>query len=590
VKTILLFCISLFSACSWLQETKKVAIRVDVLGKKNETVRYYHPVEGVYEIETHRFVNHRSIAPFFTNCVFIDPRLHLKDSLTHVQANSLRYLIDPSELLYVDWRLTADSSCEKQLTEFKEAGLEIREKKYQKLIKNYFRPFYFRKFEVTNREYREFVYWVRDSIFKEAIYASSEFTDEEVFDMLNATPKSVYFDETEIKWKTVDLSNRTENRKFFSFKSDYDIWKELVHERLVPVLSEFYLKPDERWYKRREPDVKKLVYRYYDLDLNGLNDAKDSAKLKQDSTRNSNIRSHQDYSRFIRYYELAVYPDTLGWVRDTRYTFNDPFSNIYFWHPAYDRYPVNGVSWDQAKAFCHWKEQQFYAKYPVWGEQFTFDLPTPQEFEWAICEPHEMQMASVIQDDELVTDLLLDWSTGDYGQFHELLLKNVIGYTEKVDLPFDANDVSKLKDMKKWLLKKQKKSPHSASIKELSYYVSMMRSTQNYLISDVRFLSNNLSEWMNADFKSNYEKLFEAYQNYNCFADISYCENQRNVDLINVMENDSTGKLIMGANWFDERYENALGINIGGLYAKTFRDKSKSFSTVGFRYVIRLKT
>ncbi len=45
-----------------------------------------------------------------------------------------------------------------------------------------------------------------------------------------------------------------------------------------------------------------------------------------------------------------------GYVTFT-YSFHDPMTNMYFWHPAYDNYPVVGVTWVQAKAFSVWRTQ-----------------------------------------------------------------------------------------------------------------------------------------------------------------------------------------------------------------------------------------
>ncbi|MCJ0741942.1 SUMF1/EgtB/PvdO family nonheme iron enzyme [Pedobacter montanisoli] len=52
------------------------------------------------------------------------------------------------------------------------------------------------------------------------------------------------------------------------------------------------------------------------------------------------------------YYYTAL-PDTLVWRRPL--SFNEPYVNNYLRHPAYQDYPVVGVSWEQANDYCDWR-------------------------------------------------------------------------------------------------------------------------------------------------------------------------------------------------------------------------------------------
>ena len=46
-------------------------------------------------------------------------------------------------------------------------------------------------------------------------------------------------------------------------------------------------------------------------------------------------------------------PDTLVWRSELSY--NEPYVEFYFRHPAFNYYPVVGVSWRQADDFCKWR-------------------------------------------------------------------------------------------------------------------------------------------------------------------------------------------------------------------------------------------
>lgn len=58
---------------------------------------------------------------------------------------------------------------------------------------------------------------------------------------------------------------------------------------------------------------------------------------------------------FVDYPEVyrQALPDTLVWR--SKMAYNEPFVEYYFRHPAYNTYPVVGVSWLQASDYCLWR-------------------------------------------------------------------------------------------------------------------------------------------------------------------------------------------------------------------------------------------
>jgi gliding motility-associated lipoprotein GldJ len=79
-----------------------------------------------------------------------------------------------------------------------------------------------------------------------------------------------------------------------------------------------------------------------------------------DETEVANVH-YREYLYWIRrVFELdypQVYkqalPDTLVWR--SKLAFNEPYVELYLRHPAYQWYPVVGVSWKQAEDFCAWR-------------------------------------------------------------------------------------------------------------------------------------------------------------------------------------------------------------------------------------------
>jgi len=79
------------------------------------------------------------------------------------------------------------------------------------------------------------------------------------------------------------------------------------------------------------------------------------------------------------------YPDTTVWKNDFTFHNGDPMLEYYFSSPAFDQYPVVGVSWEAAKYFCLWRSKMLNEYRKKQGEYILprFELPSESEWEWA---------------------------------------------------------------------------------------------------------------------------------------------------------------------------------------------------------------
>jgi gliding motility-associated lipoprotein GldK len=239
------------------------------------------------------------------------------------------------------------------------------------------RSFYMDDTEITNSEYRQFVEWVKDSVVrtKLAILADElgigpedEGIGRYAFKDADTANLSVY--DKYMLDNYVGLGDNYYEGRALNWDEDL-VWdtSEYPDEYYAEVMVDsMYLPEEESYNGQRTLDVKKLKYQYTWMDI-------EAAARSRDGRRRD----------FIRKEETEIYPDTTVWIRDFEYSYNEPMHNDYFWHDAYSDYPVVGVSWSQAKAFCHWRTKFKNDYQKERGKQFVnqFRLPTEAEWEYA---------------------------------------------------------------------------------------------------------------------------------------------------------------------------------------------------------------
>ncbi len=193
--------------------------------------------------------------------------------------------------------------------------------------------FYMDDTEITNNEYRQFVYWVRDSLAHAYLdhFVEDELTGDEFIDW-----------EQEIDWED-------------------------------ETLEDLFYQGRDRFAGKKELNVSKLVYEYEWYDWK--------------AAANDRGKSHRQ--TFIKRKKINIYPDTLCWIRDFSYSYNEPMTRNYFWHPAFDDYPVVGVNWHMANAFSYWRTNLWNAYEANGVNTEDFRLPFEHEWEYAARGGHE---------------------------------------------------------------------------------------------------------------------------------------------------------------------------------------------------------
>jgi sulfatase modifying factor 1 len=225
--------------------------------------------------------------------------------------------------------------------------------------------------EITNNKYRQFVYYVRDSILRTKL-GNANIADRQYF--------------------MVDDQDAVIEPNIINWEEKIDPEEETTKT----TMEEMYYPVEERFNGKKQVDIRKLNYSYFWVDFrqasksNYKYDFKDAAnitgKYEGQVTNLDGTRTDvKDRSSFIIHNIINVYPDTLCWIRDFTYSFNDPQASLYFWHPSFDDYPVVGVSWVQASAFSIWRTNYMNTALRKQGipDVQNYELPLESQWEYA---------------------------------------------------------------------------------------------------------------------------------------------------------------------------------------------------------------
>lgn len=241
--------------------------------------------------------------------------------------------------------------------------------------------------EVTNAKYRQFVMWVRDSILRTRLADPAYGGDETymITEDKNGDPVTPH-----LNWKK-QLPRKPNDEEQRAIESLY-ITNPVTGEKLLDAAQMNYR------YEIYDYTMAALRKNRLDAAQRNLNTditvnpnevvmiSKDTAYIDDEGriVRETINRPLSGPWDFLNTYIVNVYPDTTCWVNDFPNSDNEVYLRNYFSNPTFNDYPVVGVTWEQANAFCAWRTEYLLkglngaAKYIQ-----RYRLPTEAEWEYA---------------------------------------------------------------------------------------------------------------------------------------------------------------------------------------------------------------
>lgn len=382
------------------------------------------------------------------------------------------------------------------------------------ILADQLRPFYIKQVEVTNAEYREFIFWVRDSLARRAL------SIKQPEKYLYQVKLSDFNNLNQLNWKIPIRYYEDETKNEIEF---------------------LFLEEHKRYYRRREFNVTKFNYSFI-----------------QGDTVSS----------------LNIYPDTTVWTLNLKFInqyYYDAMGRMYFWHPAYDDFPVVGLTIAQIEAFLHWKERQINNEF---GKKFKgkksvkLVLPSSFHYETAFIQQN-IRLKKLMN--HSITNPHCDLFISDSFIIGDSISDSIYQrkeWKENISIQIHPHLNSDYVLPKRW------------GSNALKYPKAMTILRDKTLILG---LTNNVSEWTNTTFTGSRKWFFELWE--------AHLRIQKTLFPFFYFPQHPQFKeghcLVIGTNFLDSR-DGSEVVNISSI-PYTYASPDFKAMTIGFRYIIHLE-